>query len=92
MTYKEISITIEAYDKNHKEEIQMQALFTYKLGELIGIAVNDPKKYPNNAKEAFKQMKIFDEDTQNEQQDWQITKERINRYNSYRKMKRGEKN
>lgn len=94
MTYGEIMAAIEGYQKRFKSDLQMQAIFTYKLGELIGIAVNDPKKYPGNVKEAFKKTRIFDdiEEGTSKQQNWQVIKERVNNYNTYLKQKRGETN
>ncbi|WFA10329.1 hypothetical protein [Tissierella sp. Yu-01] len=89
MTYGEVIAAIEGYQRRFKAKLQTQAMFTYKLGELIGIAVNDPKKYPQNTKEAFKQMGIFDEDKEPIKQDWQIMKERMNKY-AYLHKKRGE--
>lgn len=90
MTYGEIIAKIEAYRKIEKQKIQLQAMFIYKLGNLIRIAFNDPKKYPSNVKQAFKEMGIFDEDINiTKQQDWRIMKERMNRY-AYLHRKRGE--
>ncbi len=90
MTYAEIMAAIEGTQKKTKSEIQIQASLVHKLGSLIGLAVNDPKKYPSTSKDAF--PKLFDdlvEDT-SKQQPWQIMKERLNDYNAYLKRKRGE--
>lgn len=91
MTYAEIKGSIDAHHNRKKEDLQLKAMFSYKLGELIGIAMNDPKKYPANVKAAFEKSGIFDEekDQYRKQQDWQIMKDRINKY-SYLKKKRGE--
>ena len=96
MTYAEIITAINANNKklerDWKENLQAQAIIAYKLGELIGIALNDPKKYPANVEEAF--PKIFDDiksDGPSKQQDWQIMKARIEQYNYLHKQKRGEK-
>lgn len=91
MTYREIITAIEGYQKRFKNDLQIQAMLIYKMGELVGIAVNEPKKYPKNAKEAFKKTGIFDNsgDEEIKKQDWQIMKERVNRY-AYLKKKRGE--
>lgn len=90
MTYAEIVAVINVYRKNFKEDLQMQAMFAHKLAGLIGLAVNEPKKYPSTAKEAFEKMGIFDEEKEPVKQDWRIMKERMNRYNTYLKQKRGE--
>lgn len=89
MTYGEITVSIEGSQKRIKADMQKEAAMVFKLGELIGIAFNDPKKYPPSISKVF--PKLFDEDTENNsnQQDWQIMKERINRY-AYLKKKRGE--
>ncbi len=89
MTYIEIMTVVENYRKKLKEDLQIKAMFTHKLGSLIGIAINDPKKYPSNAKEAFEKMKIFDDEDEPKKQDWQIMKERMNQY-AYLRKKRGE--
>lgn len=90
MTYGEIITQIKAYRQKEKVQMQLQAMFIYKLGSLVGIAFNDPKKYPSNVKQAFKEMGIFDEDINiTKQQDWRIMKERMNRY-AYLHRKRGE--
>lgn len=91
MTYGEIIAAIEGYQKRFKNNLQIQAMFVYKIGEFVGIAVNEPKKYPKNPKEAFKKTGIFDdvEEVEPKKQDWQIMKERVNRY-AYLKRKRGE--
>ncbi|MBU5677913.1 hypothetical protein KQI88_15960 [Alkaliphilus sp. MSJ-5] len=90
MTYSEIIASIEGAQRKAKLEMQFNASLVYKLGSLIGVAVNDPKKYPSTSKEAF--PKLFDdlvEDT-SKQQPWQVMKERLNDYNAYLKRKRGE--
>lgn len=92
MTYKEIKTAIEGNQKKLRQDMQMQAVMTYKLGELIRIAFNDPKKYPSSPKKAFKNTGIFDDvnEMPTKQQDWQVMKARIEHYNSLRKKKRGE--
>lgn len=93
MTYAEIITAINANNKKlereWKENLRGQAIIAYKLGELIGIAFNEPKKYPGTVKEAF--PKVFDDDTKDDgpskQQDWQIMKARIEQYNYLRKQK-----
>jgi hypothetical protein len=90
MTYAEIKTTIESNQKRIKEEMQAQASIAYKLGELIGIAFNEPEKYPA-LKNAF--PKLFDDiqEIPDKQQDWRVMKARIEQYNSlYKQQKRGE--
>ncbi|SHH55885.1 hypothetical protein [Sporanaerobacter acetigenes] len=90
MTYGEIIEAIESNQRKTKLAMQFQANIAYQLGSLIGIAFNDPKKYPTSAKEVF--PSLFEEEIEEEpkQQDWQIMKERIEKYNTYLKQKRGE--
>lgn len=91
MTYAEILASIEGNQRKTKLEMQFNASLVYKLGSLIGVAVNEPKKYPSTSKEAF--PKLFDDlvEDRSKQQDWQVMKERINKYNTHLKQKRGEK-
>lgn len=90
MTYGEIIAAIDGYQSRFKAELQTKAMFVYKLGELIGIAVNDPKKYPSNVKKAFAKAWFLD-DVMDEpkKQDWMTMKERMSRY-AYLHKKRGE--
>lgn len=39
MTFEEINVTIEAYNRKQKNELQKQATFDYKLADLIGSSV-----------------------------------------------------
>lgn len=86
MTYKEIIAAIQGNQRRVKSELKIHATLTYKLGNLIGVAVNDPSKYPKIT-EAFPGM--FDEPKR--QQNWQLMKARIEAYAAERR-KRGEKN
>lgn len=64
--------------------MEWQAVLAYKLASLVGVAVNDPKKYPD-LKKAF--PGVFDSlETAPKQQPWQVMKERIE---AHRKKKRG---
>lgn len=90
MTYGEIIAEVNGYRKRERSELQKQAMFTHTLGGLIGLATNEPKKYPTTAKDAFKGMGIFDEDKKPVKQDWRIMKERMKQY-AYLKKKEGEK-
>lgn len=89
MTYGEIMAKVNAYRKNFKEDLQLQAMFIHKLGGLVGLAVNEPKKYPSTVKIAFEGMGIFDEDKEPTKQDWRIMKERMQTYANLKK-KRGD--
>ena len=91
MTYEEIMAKVKAHRKMEKEQIQLKAMFTYKLGNLIGLAFNEPNKYPSTVKLAFDGMGIFDEEIEKEpvKQDWRIMKERMQTYANLKK-KRGE--
>jgi hypothetical protein len=89
MTYAEIKAAIEGNQKRTKQDMQIQANMIHQLGSLIGVAVNEPKKYPRTTKEAF--PKLFnDAKPPTKQQDWQVMKARIEQYNTYLKQKRGE--
>ncbi|MDD3840758.1 MAG: hypothetical protein PHP06_09350 [Clostridia bacterium] len=89
MTYGEIRAAIEGNQKKLKTQMQIKASIAYQLGSLVGIAFNEPEKYPKIEK-AF--PNLFDDVIDNEprQQSWQIMKARIEQYNTYLKQKRGE--
>lgn len=87
MTYKEIIAAIEGNQRRVKSEFQIQATLIYRLGNLVGCAVNDPAKYPTIHKAfpgLFEEPKV-------KQQNWELMKERIAMYAAERR-KRGEKN
>ncbi len=91
MTYGEIIEAIEGNQRRTKLQMQIQANLVYQLGALVGVAFNEPDKYPSSVKEAF--PKLFEDliDDEPKQQDWQIMKARIEEYNNaYLKQKRGE--
>lgn len=92
MTYGEIIAAIEGFQQRFKIEAQLHAGMVYKLGSLIGVSVNDPKKYPKNIQKAFPNLFTDTNDEEPKQQDWQVMKERISSYNEYLKQKRGETN
>ena len=91
MTYGEIIAAIEGSQRRFKAEAQMQAGLIYRLGSLVGIAVNDPKKYPRTISKAFPGLFDGVDEERPMQQDWRIMKERMNTYSTYLKRKRGEK-
>lgn len=86
MTYKEILAAIQGNHRRVKSELQIQASLIYKLGNLLGVAVNNPAKYPT-LNEAFPGM--FEEPKR--QQNWELMKSRIEAYAAERR-KRGEPN
>lgn len=86
MTYREILAAMEGNQRRIKSELQIQASLIYRLGSLIGWAVNDPKNYPSYQK-AFP----FAEGDSVQKQDWQRMKANIEAYAAERK-KRGENN
>jgi len=90
MTYGEIVTAIEGNQNKMKLQMQFQANLVYQLGALVGVAFNEPNKYPQSAKEVF--PKLFEDliDSEPKQQNWQVMKARIEEYNSYLKQKRGE--
>lgn len=53
MTYSEVIETIDAYTERKRQEWEMQAGMYYTLANLIGIAFNDPKKFPRTLKDAY---------------------------------------
>lgn len=91
MTYGEIITAIEGYQRRFKAEAQLQAGLIYRLGSLVGIAVNDSKKYPRTVSKAFPGLFDGMDDGQPKQQDWRVMKERMNAYNEYLRRKRGER-
>lgn len=88
MTLYEIRAAIKGYNKNLENKMKLDAALAYELAGLVGIAINDPKKYPKSVDKAFPGM--FKEEL-GKQQDWRVMKQRIEDYNMYMKLKRGEK-
>ncbi|SHI24999.1 hypothetical protein SAMN02745823_03889 [Sporobacter termitidis DSM 10068] len=69
MTYIEVIDEIDAYNRRRESEtkdyMHTRAALDYHLGRLIGIAFNDPKKYPDSFEKAYphlfkKERKVFD--------------------------------
>ncbi len=89
MTYGEIITAIEGKQRELKAEAQLKASLVYQLGNLVGLAFHEPKKYPPSIKKAF--PNLFDDIDEPVQQNWQVMKERLNAYGDYLKRKRGEK-
>lgn len=74
MTYAEVIDEIDAYNRRRKSDYEdqrvLRAEMDYRLGGLIRIAFNDPKKYPATVKAAYPD--IFKDDPA--KFDWQDNK------------------
>jgi hypothetical protein len=65
LTPKEFDKYVKAYQKRRENEIRDRDFTNYLLGKYIGIAVNDPKKYPKKPllfKEEKKEEVMSDEE------------------------------
>jgi hypothetical protein len=90
MTYAEVRDEVDAFNRRRKmkikEQQQIQALADYQLAQLIGVAYNDPKKFPKNIKKAYPHL--FDSS-----EDWRESKDQFRRYaeefNARRQAQRG---
>ena len=71
MTVEEIAWTASARRDQTRELAQLLAWVVYNGASLIGVAVNDPRKFPR-IEEAF--PSLFEKQ---EQQDWRVMKQRI---------------
>lgn len=49
--------TIEAYTERQNQEQEIRASMDYRLANLIGLAMNDPKKFPKTVKSAYPFMR-----------------------------------
>lgn len=80
MTYVEVIEEIEAYNKRHEneytEQLRLRATMDYQLAQLVGVAFNDPKKYPKTLQKAY--PGIFKENSP--KMTWQEHKENMKRY------------
>ena len=78
MTYMEVVEEIEAFNRRHeneyKEKSRFRASFDYQLAQLIGIAFNEPKKYPKTLQRAYPEL------YQKRQITWQEHKENFARF------------
>ena len=81
MTYIEVIEEIEAYTKRHgneyKEQTRLRAAMDYQLAQLVGIAFNDPQKYPKTLQKAYPEL--FKENGK-KAMTWQEQKENFKRY------------
>jgi len=73
MTYREILAAIEGNQRKVKSELQLHSMLMYRLGSLVGYAVNDPKNYPSY-------QKAFPFGEKSEQQGWRRMKANIETY------------
>jgi len=80
MTVEEIVLAATARHDQTKELAQLLAWVMYNGASLVGVAVNDPKKFPR-IEDAF--PSLFEK---KEQQDWWVMKQRVE---DWRKSKSG---
>jgi hypothetical protein len=89
MTYVEVIEEINAFNKRHEENYQEQmrlrANMDYQLAQLIGIAFNDPKKYPTTLQKAYPDL--FNK--QSKKMTWQENKEQLKMYAAVHNQQRG---
>lgn len=76
MSAGEAEKLISLRQKHQREQVEMQAAFVWRLGNLVRIGVNDPKKYPS-LEEEFPQL--FQK-KERQQTDWRIMKARVKAY------------
>ena len=79
MTLSDISLVSQVKQEQNKEFAQLLAWIVYNGAALMGVAVNDPKKFPK-LEDAF--PSLFEKE---EQQDWRIMKERMEAFAEARK-------
>lgn len=96
MTLKEITAAINAKGKINRNELKQQAELLHSIATLIGIAVNDPKKYPAFEKAfpklAESQQNVTGKPQTPAQQPWEVMKARVSAYAAEaERRKRGEK-
>ena len=80
MTADEITLIAQVTQEKNKEHRQMIAQFVHVGAALIGIAVNEPKKFPR-LEDAF--PSLFEKKNQ---QDWRVMKERMESFAQARKV------
>ena len=71
MTVDEISMIAQVKQEQNKELAQMIAWIVYNGAALVGVAINEPKKFPQ-LEDAF--PSLFEK---RGQQDWRMMKERM---------------
>jgi len=71
MSADEITLAAQAKQELDEEHAQMQAWLIYNNAALIGVAVNDPKRFPK-LEQAF--PSLFEKKNQ---QDWRVMKARM---------------
>ena len=72
MAYIDIMALVKAQMNKEEDDMRLRASCDYALAQLIGISVNDPKRYPKNLKKAY--PGLFGG------QDWRDSKEAMSRY------------
>lgn len=95
MTYEEMRLVIDSFNRREKARVQEMASMNYQLGNLVGMSVarlfDEKAKYPTLF-EAF--PTLFDDleiDTTPRQQDWRIMKDRLQQYATAHNTKIGGK-
>jgi len=71
MTSEEVALADQVRQDQIKDLTQIMAWIAYNSAALTGVAVNQPSKFPK-LQDAF--PTLFEQETQ---QDWRITKERM---------------
>lgn len=79
MSADEIALAAQARQEEYKTFSQLLAWIVYNGAALTGVAVNDPKRFPP-LEDAF--PSLFEKE---EQQDWRVMKERVQRYGKTKK-------
>jgi hypothetical protein len=74
MSVDEIALATQVKQEQNKELAQTLAWIFYNGAALIGVAINEPKKFPR-LEDAF--PSLFERE---EQQDWRVMKERIENF------------
>ena len=91
MSAGEVEQMVAAVNKNRLEDMRQEASLIWKLGDLVAIGFNEPKKYPT-LHNAF--PGLFKAEDTKKQTSWQIMKARVANYaanKNARMLKAGEK-
>lgn len=78
MSAGEVERLISQRQKQQREQTEMQAALVWRLGNLVRIGVNDPKKYPS-LEEEFPQL-FCKNNGKRKQTDWRVIKARVKAY------------
>lgn len=98
MTYKEIILTIENFNKQEKLRLQEKAIYDYRLADLIGLSVlrKAPDAFPkiyDIYSELFNENEMLEKQlAQQPQEDnrWKVLKENFKTYAKRHNKERGE--